>query len=106
MCYYNSVVKITTLYILIFRNESEIIMIKEIKNVNDVQGYVFRHDKEDMLIHYEERKRGEGSKPEAVYAVPSKVLIVLDKTIERKDLKEFIEYLQSIKLPTNDIRYM
>lgn len=45
-------------------------MIKEIKNTNDVQGYVFRHDKEDMLIHYEERKRGEGSKPN---------LIVLDE---------------------------
>lgn len=54
-------------------------MIKEIKNTNDVQGYVFRHDKEDMLIHYEERKRGEGSKPKAVYVVPTKIIIVLDK---------------------------
>lgn len=81
-------------------------MIKEIKNVNDVQGYVFRHDKEDMLIHYEERKRGEGSKPKAVYAVPTKILIVLDKKLERNDLKEFVEYLESANLPTNDMRYM
>lgn len=81
-------------------------MIKEIKNVNDVQGYVFRHDKEDMLIHYEERKRGEGSKPKAVYVVPSKILIAFDKNLSRNDLKEFIDYLQSIELPTNDIRYM
>lgn len=81
-------------------------MIKEIKNVNEVQGYVFRHDKEDMLIHYEERKRGEGSKPKAIYVVPTKILIVLDKNITRKDLKEFIDYLQSINLPTNDMRYM
>ena len=81
-------------------------MIKEIKNVNDVQGYVFRHDKEDMLIHYEERKRGEGSKPKAIYVVPTKILIVLDKKLSRKDLKEFIEYLQSIKLDTTDTRYM
>ena len=81
-------------------------MIKEIKNVNDVQGYVFRHDKEDMLIHYEERKRGEGSKPKAIYVVPTKILIVLDKKLERNDLKEFIEYLQSIKLDTTDMRYM
>lgn len=81
-------------------------MIKEIKNVNDVQGYVFRHDKEDMLIHYEERKRGEGSKPKAVYVVPTKILIVLDKKLSRNDLKEFIEYLESVNLPTNDMRYM
>lgn len=81
-------------------------MIKEIKNVNDVQGYVFRHDKEDMLIHYEERKRGEGSKPKAIYVVPTKILIVLDKKLERNDLKEFIEYLQTIKLDTTDMRYM
>lgn len=81
-------------------------MIKEIKNVNDVQGYVFRHDKEDMLIHYEERKRGEGSKPKAVYIVPTKILIVLDKKLKRNDLKEFIKYLESVKLPTNDMRYM
>lgn len=81
-------------------------MIKEIKNVNDVQGYVFRHDKEDMLIHYEERKRGEGSKPKAVYVVPTKILIVLDKKLKRNDLKEFIEYLESVNLPTNDMRYM
>ena len=81
-------------------------MIKEIKNVNDVQGYVFRHDKEDMLIHYEERKRGEGSKPKAVYVVPTKILIVLDKKLKRNDLKEFIKYLESVKLPTNDMRYM
>ena len=81
-------------------------MIKEIKNVNDVQGYVFRHDKEDMLIHYEERKRGEGSKPKAIYVVPTKILIVLDKKLERNDLKEFIEYLESVNLPTNDMRYM
>lgn len=81
-------------------------MIKEIKNVNDVQGYVFRHDKEDMLIHYEERKRGEGSKPKAVYVVPTKILIVLDKKLERNDLKEFIEYIESVNLPTNDMRYM
>lgn len=81
-------------------------MIKEIKNVNDVQGYVFRHDKDDMLIHYEERKRGEGSKPKAIYVVPTKILIILNKNIARNDLKEFIDYLQSIKLPTNDMRYM
>lgn len=81
-------------------------MIKEIKNVNDVQGYVFRHDKEDMLIHYEERKRGEGSKPKAVYVVPTKILIVLDKKLERNDLKEFIEYLESKKFDTKDMRYM
>lgn len=81
-------------------------MIKEIKNVNDVQGYVFRHDERDMLIHYEERKRGEGSKPKAIYAVPSKVLIVLDKTLERKDLKEFIEYLNSKNFDTRDMQYM
>lgn len=59
-----------------------------------------------MLIHYEERKRGEGSKPKAIYVVPTKILIVLDKKLSRKDLKEFIEYLQSINLPTNDMRYM
>lgn len=81
-------------------------MIKEIKNINDVQGYVFRHDKEDMLIHYEERKRGEGSKPKAIYAVPTKILIVLDKKLERNDLKEFIEYLESVNLPTNSMIYM
>lgn len=81
-------------------------MIKEIKNVNDVQGYVFRHDKEDMLIHYEERKQGEGSKPKAVYVVPTKILIVLDKKLKRNDLKELIEYLESVNLPTNDMRYM
>lgn len=81
-------------------------MIKEIKNINDVQGYVFRHDKEDMLIHYEERKRGEGSKPKAIYVVPTKILIVLDKKLERNDLKEFIEYLESVNLPTNDMIYM
>ena len=81
-------------------------MIKEIKNTNDVQGYVFQHDKEDMLIHYEERKRGEGSKPKAVYVVPTKILIVLDKKLERNDLKEFIEYLESKKFDTKDMRYM
>ena len=81
-------------------------MIKEIKNTHDVQGYVFRHDKEDMLIHYEERKRGEGSKPKAVYVVPTKILIVLDKKLERNDLKEFIEYLESKKFDTKDMRYM
>ena len=81
-------------------------MIKEIKNTNDVQGYVFRHDKEDILIHYEERKRGEGSKPKAVYVVPTKILIVLDKKLERNDLKEFIEYLESKKFDTKDMRYM
>lgn len=62
-------------------------MIKEIKNLNDVQGYVFRHDKEDMLIHYEERKRGEGSKPKAIYVVPTKILIVLDKKTIKKRFK-------------------
>ena len=81
-------------------------MIKEIKNVNDVQGYVFRHDKDDMLIHYEERKRGEGSKPKAIYVVSTKILIVLDKKLSKNDLKEFIEYLESIKLDTTDMRYM
>ena len=67
---------------------------------------MFRHDKEDMLIHYEERKRGEGSKPKAVYVVPTKILIVLDKKLERNDLKEFIEYLESKKFDTKDMRYM
>lgn len=59
-----------------------------------------------MLIHYEERKRGEGSKPKAVYVVPTKILIVLDKKLERNDLKEFIEYLESKKFDTKDMRYM
>ena len=62
--------------------------------------------KKTCLFITKKENGGEGSKPKAVYVVPSKILIVLDKTIERKDLKEFIEYLQSIKLPTNDTRYM
>ena len=81
-------------------------MIKRIKNEENVKGFVFRHDVEKMLIHYTEHKRGEKELPKAVYAVPTKILIVLDKKLERNDLKEFIEYLESVNLPTNDMRYM
>lgn len=81
-------------------------MIKEIKNTKNVLGYVFRHDVENAIIHYEEQVKGEAKYPKACYVVPTKILIAFDKNLSRKDLKEFIEYLQSIKLPTNDMRYM
>lgn len=81
-------------------------MIKRIKNEENVKGFIVQNDVEKMLIHYSEQVKGEKESPKAVYVVPTKILIVLDKKLERNDLKEFIEYLESVNLPTNDMRYM
>lgn len=46
--------------ILIFRNESEKkIMIKRIKNEENVKGFIVQNDVEKMLIHYSEQVNGE-----------------------------------------------
>lgn len=59
-------------------------MIKRIKNEENVKGFVFQHDVEKMLIHYTEHVRGEKELPKAIYAVPTKILIVLDKKTRKK----------------------
>lgn len=81
-------------------------MIKRIKNEENVKGFIVQNDVEKMLIHYSEQVKGEKEFPKAIYVVPTKIIIVLDKKLERNDLKEFIEYLESVNLPTNDMRYM
>ncbi|MBS7092628.1 MAG: hypothetical protein KH134_20470 [Enterobacter cloacae] len=81
-------------------------MIKRIKNEENVKGFIVQNDVEKMLIHYSEQVKGKKEFPKAVYVVPTKILIVLDKKLERNNLKEFIEYLESVNLPTNDMRYM
>lgn len=61
--------------ILIFRNESETIMIKEIKREENTKLFVAKRDDNDLYIECIEHKKGEHFRPIAIYFYSAKTIL-------------------------------
>ena len=77
-------------------------MHKKIKDTKNIKGYIFG---DNYFIYYYESKNAK-NKNKAVYYIEFEEVVILDKNYTKEDLKEFIDFLESEKLPINDFRYI
>lgn len=77
-------------------------MHKKIKNTKNIKGYILG---DNYFIYYYESKNAK-NKNKAVYYIEFEEVVILDKNYTKEDLREFIDFLESEKLPINDFRYI
>lgn len=77
-------------------------MHKKIKDTKKLKGYIFG---DNYFIYYYESKNAK-NKNKAVYYIEFEEVVILDKNYTKEDLREFIDFLESEKLPINDFRYI
>lgn len=77
-------------------------MHKKIKDTKNIKGYIFG---DNYFIYYYESKNAK-NKNKAVYYIEFEEVVILDKNYTKEDLREFIDFLESEKLPINDFRYI
>ena len=77
-------------------------MHKKIKNTKNIEGYILG---DNYFIYYYESKNAK-NKNKAVYYIEFEEVVILDKNYTKEDLREFIDFLESEKLPINDFRYI
>lgn len=77
-------------------------MHKKIKDTKNIKGYIFG---DNYFIYYYETKNAK-NKNKAVYYIEFEEVVILDKNYTKEDLREFIDFLESEKLPINDFRYI
>lgn len=74
-------------------------MIKKIEETKNYTLTVLRSDDNDLYIELYKRVKGVEEKPIAIYAYPSKT-IIKNKKYSVKDMKKFIDYLESVENET------
>ena len=72
------------------------------KDTKNIKGYIFG---DNYFIYYYESKNAK-NKNKAVYYIEFEEVVILDKNYTKEDLREFIDFLESEKLPINDFRYI
>lgn len=77
-------------------------MFKQVKDTKNIKGYIFG---DNYFIYYYESKNAK-NKNKAVYYIEFEEVVILDKNYTKEDLREFIGFLESEKLPINDFRYI
>jgi hypothetical protein len=77
-------------------------MHKKIKNTKNIKSYILG---DNYFIYYYESKNAK-NKNKAVYYIEFEEVVILDKNYTKEDLREFIDFLESEKLPINDFRYI
>lgn len=77
-------------------------MHKKIKDTKNIKGYIFG---DNYFIYYYESKNAK-NKNKAVYYIEFEEVVILDKNYIKEDIREFIDFLESEKLPINDFRYI
>lgn len=78
-------------------------MIKEIKREENTKLYVAKRDDNDLYIECIEHKKGEHSKPIAIYFYSAKT-ILKHKNYCYDEIKPFIDFLESENNKVNDIQ--
>lgn len=80
-------------------------MIKKIHETENYNLIVLKSDDNDLYIELYKKVKGEEERPIALYAYPTKT-ILKNKKHSEKDMKPFVDFLESEKFPINDFRYI